>query len=245
MDEMCVKVWYFWACCGRNENTDFLTVGVLSPAGTAKQLLHFLRRPATELVADVRVGQSIFRFLQRGKKHRSRRDSDVCEIHTITISCDSWHYLCYSPGVFGQSEQCGLVGYRGGSGSESGWGSGGGERRLFGGGVHRLAPAEPQCWTGQSCSSIISHLLSYGLFLPFGLTRTHGTHFIFTVSDVWLQPEQGQAAKTESWSWEGDQGEFRWLLINPRKEIYEKRLKPQHRETWMFFLVLDDLEKHL
>lgn len=118
-------------------------------------------------------------------------------------------FLWWSSGVFGESEQCSRVRCCGGSGSECRWGPGGGERRLSGGGVHRVAPAEPHRRTGHTLPIIIYSAPScvHQLLWIF-YTWWHTSHWILRIiSDVWLQPEQGQVATVESWCRKSDQSE--------------------------------------
>lgn len=79
------------------------------------------------------------------------RKEDVVHCTECTVrQCDCDFGLLCSPGMFGESKQRSLLGHCGSSRSESRWGPGGGEWRLSGGGVHRLAPAEPRHWTGHT-----------------------------------------------------------------------------------------------
>lgn len=130
-----------------------------SPAGTAKQLLHFLWRPEAELVPDVWIRESLIRLLQRGERSVIHLPEPFIIVTHIRYKvhqaaggmlCIWWWLLLCSSGMFSESEQRGLLGYCGDSGSESRWGPGGGEWRLSGGGVHRLAPAEPRHRTGHT-----------------------------------------------------------------------------------------------
>lgn len=131
-------------------------------------------------------------------------------------------FLWFSSGMFGESEQRSAIRCCGGSGSDSRWGPGCGERRLSGGGVHRMAPAEPHHRTGYTPPIIIYSVSSCSCqFLWILNTWWHTSHWIFNiVSDVWFQPEQGQVATTESWSRKSDQSESKHSVPNENSSSF-------------------------